>query len=697
MRSYFLRLITSLLSVIFVFSLFTPGYASDYAPNDRCPYQGAEFYRPVYPLYEYRNRRLVLKDLETRADVLEVEINFTTNQFEILSWSPDCRYLAARIDDGQQTLVWDTVSSGRIATLDGNPVESWNSPNSLTLTNDRIYDLNSGNIVSITPQEIPVDISESQVENNLNIPAPDGKYYDCRNRWRYSQRYSPAEMTAVYQAYNHRLVLQTINPRQLVKVIEENVYASHFYVLSWSHDCRYMAGQLGQEAIIWDVPAGTRVAIFEEGTPDYWDPTSTYAIVNTPHGGFAYHILSGRKIQLTYGKTYFYWFQWNLGANQVRFGRDSAVVVVDLATGQEISSTYNNPYNYTTGTDLETVYNDLNIGCQYRGRTRGRYNLINAVARYESYNNRLVIFETESNQVIEVIEEAAYFPRYEFYGWSPGCQYFVAAVGEGTETDIIVWDVDTHARVTVLENFPIFQLRWSPDANHLLVESYSGGYLWQIPGNQHYQLTDQAADYGRNFHRLSWDTSRNQLLAVPVGAPNAVVAFDVNSGQVMGVYNTVNNAGPVDYFLSDDGNRIFVYTRTPDRTNFRLTSGIAIWDRNSQTSIQLDANYFDLHEAEQFLFSPDGRYLVVAQRGHMLAWDFNNLQGSAPYMPNYQQDLPSSYEIKFIDPQTIQTKEVARVQYQYGHYYADYLVYTWNLGTNSTETIKVSRDEWYDR
>jgi protein involved in sex pheromone biosynthesis len=70
-------LLTTLLFILAFTAVYPAAATEDWGPVDVCEDQSSPYYRPVFPVYEYRNRRLVLKDLHTRADVLEVEINLS--------------------------------------------------------------------------------------------------------------------------------------------------------------------------------------------------------------------------------------------------------------------------------------------------------------------------------------------------------------------------------------------------------------------------------------------------------------------------------------------------------------------------------------------------------------------------------------------------------------------------------------------
>jgi WD40 repeat protein len=85
-----------------------------------CRSVGGQYYNAnLFPLYEYRNRRVILKDWSLSQPVRELETSLTTTLLQFLNWSPDCHYLLGAIGDGAERslAIWDTVAGGRVATF----------------------------------------------------------------------------------------------------------------------------------------------------------------------------------------------------------------------------------------------------------------------------------------------------------------------------------------------------------------------------------------------------------------------------------------------------------------------------------------------------------------------------------------------------------------------------------------------------
>src|SRR5689334_16553206 len=108
-----------------------PTYADDIPDN--CENTHAPYYQPdVFPRYELQNHRLALVNWTTGETVREIETGLDTDFFQFEGWSPDCRYLSARVG-GAGLVVWDVPNSRRAGVFDNtrhymNPYTQRESP-----------------------------------------------------------------------------------------------------------------------------------------------------------------------------------------------------------------------------------------------------------------------------------------------------------------------------------------------------------------------------------------------------------------------------------------------------------------------------------------------------------------------------------------------------------------------------------------
>lgn len=109
-------LVTVIFLIVIAWFIFPNSVSAQSWYYDRCRYESGTFYQSdIFPRYEARNRRLILVSWQSGAVVQEIETSFDTSLFEVINWSPNCRYLAATIGEG--TGVWDVVHGTRVATL----------------------------------------------------------------------------------------------------------------------------------------------------------------------------------------------------------------------------------------------------------------------------------------------------------------------------------------------------------------------------------------------------------------------------------------------------------------------------------------------------------------------------------------------------------------------------------------------------
>lgn len=105
--------------LILLFAVLPVFYVARAQDNVACPPRhGDPTVQAVFPRYEYRNRRLILVDIQTGETIKEVETSLDTPEFRFMGWSPDCRYLVGGLGFGYgreyTTVIWDVDSGERI-------------------------------------------------------------------------------------------------------------------------------------------------------------------------------------------------------------------------------------------------------------------------------------------------------------------------------------------------------------------------------------------------------------------------------------------------------------------------------------------------------------------------------------------------------------------------------------------------------
>jgi WD40 repeat protein len=107
-----------------------PAHAQEEVLWNACPTASVDSSMSgVFPRYELRNQRLLLVSWNTGEIVREVETSFLTDEFNVMNWSPDCRYMAAAVgSESPDTFIWDVTTGARMGSFPGAGV-TW-SPDS---------------------------------------------------------------------------------------------------------------------------------------------------------------------------------------------------------------------------------------------------------------------------------------------------------------------------------------------------------------------------------------------------------------------------------------------------------------------------------------------------------------------------------------------------------------------------------------
>lgn len=573
-----------------------------------------------------------------------------------------------------------------------------------------IYDLTTGALVGISDHFGRAFSTDSSSATLAKAPESDALWCRPSNvssviySWGDTYRgpaFKPGNIRAVYEAYNRRIVLTDATSRETIQVVDEGVETGEFTLLGFSPDCRFMGGGLRNargryDTVIWDLKADPVVRVQTAGGAigyPYrvnWSPDSAYAVVSGRTTGYLGNLLSGESFRLTPRAdedctqfpvgcvgSLFALGQVNWETpGQVRIGLvGGSQVSIDLATGEAVGYTAGEGYSNAPTYPYAQWYGYY------------RYNSCKSIVRYEPYSRRLAIREYNTGELLRVVEDHLELTGWEFEGWSPNCNYIVAAVGPRADSDTVIWNLATNRRVGVFENalkHPHYFI-WTPDSGAIVIQSRNGAYLWNLATNERVLLTEAATDDGRNFLSFAWDTARGQLLAVTVGAPNVVSAYDYHSGQLMRTYSNGSSDAQVSFEVLNDGYRMTVWNTDENRQ----AQGFTLWNLNDGSSLKLTANQTG---SPYLKFSDSGRFIAS---WNTVFWDTQNLAGGDFHPPTYVRDFGDSYGLKFESDSVVMTfmphadiYDVARRRYHL-------TTYRWDLASGallseSEETITYS-------
>lgn len=551
-----------------------------------------------------------------------------------------------------------------------------------------IYDLSSGTLVAISDRfNEALDIESNNVA--LAQATENGERYPCRRTDYYRSDNYRTGLRLDYEPTGSGLVLRDYGTREIIDVVDATlgevvgnvrITRSGMYL-----NCRFLYVAFGQYELttaIYDLESHQRVLLFENTIVHElsFDPTGTRAVITTRNGANLYNLVSGLVVPLVPntnvrpGAIYdsiwtFDTIEWDLENNQIRLGSD----IPGFYLGNRIYQTQ--IFDLSTGALVSVVdqYGEPLLSDQiesYANRRTAPYGCRWDV-QYQFYNQRLVLADFITNDLLTVVEDQLDLPNFRYLGRSPDCRYIAAAVNVNDVYETYVWDLANSGRVGTFPDAREVphQLDWSPYGGLLLVHTRNGAFLWDLETDSRTQLNnvalnDNAAYWReavvRNFSQLEWNMEIGELLGVPLDQPDRVVAYDLITGQVRAEYPLEAPANPVS-FMRVDNQRLLVYTSDSARSGIQSENGMAIWDEASGNGIQLAMpnyvtprrNYLYYRAYPQF--SPDGGLMLMLGYGNIYIWDFNNLSGESPHLPNYVHELSEASDAHFVDNSTIQT------------------------------------------
>lgn len=455
------RVVLLVLVVIAVFGIVTavqPKAAAQDGIPGNCIFRNAPYYIPnAFPRYEYHNRRLVLVDWTTGADVRVIEDNLTVEEWEILAWSSDCHYLMAHA--GRERVIWDVVNPHRAAVLDESQVthQGFWEPNSqyVLLGGARgggyLANLNTGSVIPLEARSgymflvvawnmplhqlytIPFDntgyiqvrdLTTGEITRELTADfgvsrftvSPDGRYLAAASGYH----------IAVWDMFNlpadGAFILRVFNDGSMRFI--------NNHTLEANGDLKYR----------YDLQTGTRSLVLRIPTRYYDGPTDAYSLLLFEGDLYMVQSATGQRTFLRRGQRPVYDPYWDLERGQVLVVlRNSAspgvfnapdnwlsVFAFDVHTGAQVGwyplPNVVGPVNFTFSPDGSKVI-------VYHNEARSGGNL-------EGLHSGLIVYDRASGAGLEVNvgDFAARSP--DQIALSPDNRYLVLG-----RTTLRVWDL----------------------------------------------------------------------------------------------------------------------------------------------------------------------------------------------------------------------------------------------------------------
>lgn len=470
----------------------------------------------------------------------------------------------------------------------------------------------------------------------------DGIPDNCTNR--YGEFYRQ-DIFPRYEPQNSRLILTDWATGNDVLVLAENL--ADTLISGWSVNCQYLAVSTGtmesRATAVYDTLNGAYIG----EVPDArfaahriaWGPGS-FLVVETRNGGILWNVPLNQQYQYDTGfntTTYrnFSQLRWDveqqlLIANLAVGGR----MVIDLDTGNLTTIDSTVPGEIIAGGEsfyCATVYNGENVS-----NARRVYNL--RVAYAPSGGVIYLGRGYRSSEILETLMADVDIVNVRLLGWSANCRYLAASVlvQAGGYNDNItpiyetwIWEYETKRLIGKFEDARSVPhpISWDTAERHVLVQTRFGAYLWDLTTNERILVTDTIAyicgyRYScsrvspQSFHDMYWDAGREQLLAVPVDAPNVIIAYDVNTGAEVERITVVEVADddPVQFITSGDSRLIIAEV---DNIAYLINR-----DSGIVSTLELPSYYGMFYNS---VISPDNRYFVTYAGSSVYVWDLANL------------------------------------------------------------------------
>ncbi|MFN8529027.1 MAG: hypothetical protein U0670_10475 [Anaerolineae bacterium] len=262
----------------------------------------------------------------------------------------------------------------------------------------------------------------------------------------------------VYQPYAQRIVLFDTESRTVLRVIQDQVTTTDFgyHLHSGCHLLIYqLAGREGTDTIFYDLQLERELLRIENDVIRRMsvDPSQTYVVIDTRNGSFLYNLNTDTHFPLIPAVAVavlgapdiwsYSGIEWDLMNGFVRVIGDYGYRDFDLNTGQlrnavgrQWLSTGGWTFVPVTASEfaLLEAQRTAPYGCEFR-------------IRYQAYNQRLVLTDWLTDELIAIVEDE--FPVEVITAWpwqSPDCRLIAANVRENGQDKLVVWDLTTLQR-----------------------------------------------------------------------------------------------------------------------------------------------------------------------------------------------------------------------------------------------------------
>ena len=245
-------------------------------------------------------------------------------------------------------------------------------------------------------------------------------------------------------------------------------------------------------------------------------------------------------------------------------------------------------------------------------------------SRYDSHNNQSTIslwdwntgelrhtFTEHTGQVGYVIEHRGSVV------FSPdGQKLLIISVGNYTDPDIKLWDVNTGERLQTFTGHTgkYFNVVFSPDGQKLLIAS------WHYSNEATHNINLWDVITGELLHTFTGDIGGLNAVFSPDGQ---TLATNPHSGGIINLWHV--ETGTLEQTLMTDASSVNDIVFSPDGQTLASSDSddkVYLWDVKTGTVRQtLTGNRYYYYGIQRILFSPDGQTLVGAGHEEVSLWD----------------------------------------------------------------------------
>lgn len=477
----------------------------------------------------------------------------------------------------------------------------------------------------------------------------DGIPDNCE--FQYAPHYRPA-LFPRYEPQNRRLLLVDWNTGTDLAVLATDL--GDTVIRGWSASCRYLAvttsGAAGRQMGVYDTVDARLVGSADLTSsvlnPITWGP-GDYLVIEDRAGALLWHVPGGARYTLDVGYSpiisrNFSRLRWDveqglLTANFAVGGR----AIYELASGRAINLTATRPG--------EVVFGGQVFACQPTREAQGGARVSGAHLNYARDGG--VVYVGWGNESLATLEADVPPTGLRGLGWSINCRYVAGALGSTDRADgydTVIWDALDGRRVGVFpdaRDLP-HRLTWDTAEQHVLIETRDGPYLWSLLDDTRVRVNAEVGVEAEpcgwegcrtySFARVYWDAGRGQMLGVPVESPDAVVAYDVATGEAVTRYTVEGASAPLDFITSGDSALLVTYA----------DGQMTIWRRAddallARVPLPAGSNLRYFNFRLRSAISTNNRYLAINGNRTLWVWDLTALGAGAP--PTFTYDSLFSY------------------------------------------------------